>query len=388
MGFLSRFDAFHERATQAAGGLTDFGSNDYQEPLKILLGDYDKYTRFSDIGRQSIEGEVVGNLVGRLVEEQQFKDMPQHLQTPITRPIFMVGMTRTGTTKLQHLIALDPAIQWLPLWLGAMPMPRPKRETWDDYPAYRQVKQAFDLMDEMNPRIRQIHPMIASEPDECHTAMTRSYVTASLSSLAVVPTYSEWLKTADRRPAYRRYRKTLGLIAAGNTNRWVLKDPTHLWSIPALLEVFPDACLIITHRDPAKTIPSIISLVYEVRKLREPDLKPENIGKHFVSSWGFAMDRNEEERTRFNPAQVIDLHFNEVIGDPMGTLSRVYDYFGFSISGEARANWAQSIRDDKSGGRNPSAITPEQFGSTRDEIHRCVGRYMDRFRAMEAEQKR
>lgn len=386
MGFLSQFDSFHEQAIAATGGLTDFGDSDYHEPLKILLDDYDKYTRFSEIGIKATEGDIVGHLIARLVEEHRFKLFPQYLETPIKRPIFMVGMTRTGTTRLQRLIALDPAVQHLPLWLGAMPEPRPPRETWDSNPVYIKVKEAFDEMDRLNPRIREIHPMIAGDPDECHTAMTRSFHAINLASLATVPNYAEWLKHADRRPAYRRYRKTLGLIAAGSTDRWVLKDPTHLWTVPAILDVFPDACLIITHRDPVKTIPSIMSLVYEVRTLREPEFKPADLGNFFVPYWGCALDRAEKERAGFNPAQVIDLHFNEVIGDPMGSLERIYDHFGFPISDAARARWAEDIKNDTSGGRNPYVVTPEQFGSSAAQIHECAGHYMERFRAIDAAQ--
>ena len=242
---LPQFEHLHERAIQATA-LRDFGPGDYIAPMKRLLADYDAHASFTAIGQQMIEAQLVGALITRLIAQQGFTLHPELLHTPIARPIVIVGMMRSGSTALLRLLAQDPDVQWLPPWLASAPMPRPPRESWAANPWFRHSAAVFEQLNRLSANFERMHPMAADEPDECRLAIDHTFWSPGLATMATAPEYAQWCLECDASFAYRRYRQVLGLISGGNTQRWVLKDPCHLWGLDALLNVFPDACVVWT----------------------------------------------------------------------------------------------------------------------------------------------
>jgi len=378
MGFLTEFDAFHERAAQAVG-LDDFGAADYVGPMKLLLSDYDEHSRFAAAGTQMVGAGIVGQLAARLLAQQGFKSHRESLTVPIDKPIFIVGMMRTGSTALHRLISKDPSNQWLPPWLGVTPMPRPARESWESNLLYQQMVEAFVQLDQLNPRIRQAHPMSAGEPDECRFATDPTFWSPGMAATAVVPEYAQWCLNGDARYAYREYRRVLALIAGGSHQRWVLKDVCHLWGVDALLDVFPDACIVVTHRDLRSSMPSMASLAYELRRLREPELTPEQNARELIPLWGQALDKTEQVRARNPASRFLDVRIEEIESDPMGTVERIYRHFQLPMSDSSRralkAHAAMNIR----AGHSARRYSLEDFGLTEHEVHSGVGLYYDRY---------
>jgi Sulfotransferase family len=380
--FLSQFDAFHDMAAQATG-LTDFGSDDYREPMRLLLADYDKHSYFNQLGVEMISGEIVGRLVGRLMTEQGIKQNPASTNASITRPLVIIGMARTGTTALLRLMSQDPALQSLPLWLGCTPMPRPPRETWESNPCYQQVAQGLEQMYTLDPEIRVIHPMAAGEPDECRFALNHSYWAPDCSTTAIVPNYAEWVLNCDARYAYRYYRRVLNLIATGDSRRWLLKDVCHLFNLDAFLDVFPDACIVHTHRDPIVSTTSVASLIYHLRKLREDNLNPFDHGKLVLDTWTPALNRAEKVRRMRDPAQFFDVHNDEIQADPLGTVERIYRYFNLPVSDAARAAWRQRTHENPKSGHGAHHYKPEDFGFTPALVNDAMGEYYTRYKSVE-----
>lgn len=377
MGYLSRFDEFHEQAMEATG-LDDFGGGDYHDALRRLLKDYDTYPKFSDLGLKMKEGEIVGNLAGRLFEEHGFKSYPSFSTAPVQKPLIITGMPRTGTTVLHRLISHDPGVQSLPLWLALTPQPRPPRETWENNPCYQQAVQAFDQLYEIAPRLKEVHPMIPSEPDECRFSLDHSFLSPGLASVFTLPDYAAWcLHEADARYAYRRYRKVLGLVARNSPKRWLLKDPCHLWCLPALLDTFPDACIVVTHRDPAETIASMASAIYHMTKIFE-EVDPAILARTLLKNWSVALDHTENFRSA-NPSHFFDVHIKETRLDPIGTVERIYRHFDIPITEEAQLAWTTKGLNDPASKHGPHHATPEQFGLTKELIYKQVGKYYDRF---------
>ena len=142
MAMAARFDELHDLAAKATG-MDDFGTSDYVAPLRHLLDDYDRHNNFPASGEQVIVADLVGQLAGRLFAQSGFKSRPELADAPVEKPLFILGMARTGTTALLRLLSRDPATQSLPLWLAMTPMPRPPRDTWDSHPCYQQVVQGL-----------------------------------------------------------------------------------------------------------------------------------------------------------------------------------------------------------------------------------------------------
>jgi Sulfotransferase family len=381
MSFSSQFDAFHEQAAKATG-FDDFGAADYIEPMRLILSDYDKYSHFSEAGVQMMSAGIVGLLIGRLFSEQGFKEHPDFANAPLKKPVIIVSMLRTGSTALHRLLAKDPANQWLPPWLGATPMPRPPRETWESNPWYQMLAQGLEQIYQLNPKIKAAHPMLPTEPDECRFAGDQSFWSPGLACTAVAPEYAAWCIGSDARYSYRRYRQTLGLIAGGDTRRWVLKDPQHLWSLAAMLDVFPDACVVYCHRELNTSYASMASLIYELRRLRESDLTAKQHGRQELTLWGAAQSKAEDARNKHDPSRFCDVHIRELHADPIGTAERIYRHFNLPVSEEARQSWRTHVAMDVRAGHGAHHYKIEDFGFTEKDIIASVGSYYERYQRL------
>ena len=221
--FLSRFDAFHEQAMKATG-LDDFGSTEYIEPMKLLLADYDKVGQFTPVGEMISSGGVVGLLISRLFAQQGFKTHPEFLNTPIEKPIVILGLPRSGSTTLQRLLAQDPGVQYLTPWLGNTPMPRPPRETWDANPWYQMTKQALDGFWEIFPDVKLMHPMLADLADECRYAFECTFWSPAIAfagPMSECCACGEWVCNA----VPRCFRCSSDAFAAARASGWRTKVP-------------------------------------------------------------------------------------------------------------------------------------------------------------------
>jgi hypothetical protein len=377
MTFLSQFESLHEQASKATGW-NDFGPADYIEPLKLLLSDYDKHTRFNPLGEQMACGQIVGLLIARLFTQHGFKEHPEFTNPKIEKPIIMVGMARTGSTSLQHLLSKDPDCQWLANWLGNTPMPRPPRETWEANPWFQATKNALDQFYEINPQIKTIHPMSAEAPDECRVGIEHSFWSAPIAFMANIPEYAEWVISADVHAAYQRYRNILGLIACGDTRRWMLKDPcTHLWMPQTMLDTFPDALIVYTHRDPLDSVSSASSMLYKSRVMREPDLTTQENGRYQLKLWGQAMAKTANVLGKLDPSRVCHVHVRELNADPVATAERIYRHFNLPISDDARKNWKEHAAGDPHVGHRDHHHKIDDCGFGAKEVYATIGAYGD-----------
>ena len=193
-----------------------------------------------------------GALAARLLSEAAWARHPGYAEVGIERPIFVTGLPRTGTTALHRLLAADPAHQGLEMWLTEVPQPRPPRETWAGDPVFRRIQAAYERHHVAHPEFMGVHYMAADQVEECWQLLRQSMRSVSYECLAHLPAYSAWLAGQDWTGAYRRHRRNLQLIGLPDRGRrWVLKNPSHLFALDALLRVYPDALVIQTHRDAA-----------------------------------------------------------------------------------------------------------------------------------------
>ena len=193
-----------------------------------------------------------GALAARLFSEAAWQANPGYAQVRIDRPVFVTGLPRTGTTALHRLLAADPAHQGLAMWLAEVPQPRPPREAWPADPVFQYIQAACERHHAEHPEFMAVHYVAADQVEECWQLLRQSMRSISWECLAHLPTYSAWLAVQDWTDAYRRHRRNLQLIGLPEAGRrWVLKNPSHLFALDALLAVYPDALVIQTHRDPA-----------------------------------------------------------------------------------------------------------------------------------------
>jgi len=359
----------HASATKLTG-LSDFGDLGYLEGLQVMLDSYTKEAGLTPAGSKMSRVFLRGALVARLLSEAAWKQYPEHADVAVERPIFVTGLPRTGTTALHRLLTADPAHQGLEMWLTEMPQPRPPRGTWESNPVFQALQAGYSQHHVERPEFMGVHFMDAAEVEECWQLLRQSLQSVSYESLAHVPTYSAWLARQDWTGAYARHRRNLQLIGLHDADRrWVLKNPSHLFALDALLEVYPDALVIQTHRDPRTAISSSCSLSAQATEGWSHVFTDGVIGRDQLELWGRGLDSFTAARARHNPAQFCDVSYADFIADPLSTVESIYTRFGLPRTEGARASMRVMHDESTTGGRRPAhRYALADFGLTDAEV--------------------
>jgi hypothetical protein len=368
-------------AAAAAAGLDDFGRDDFREGFGVLLEAYAREARLTPLGQQLVRDELVGDLVGRLQVVDRLKRAPGILESKLERPVFILGLPRTGTTTLHQLLQHDPDSQVLEYWLGVVPQPRPPRAEWAANPDYQRVAEVLRLTYEADPGLRALHDVSADGPGECRFVFRHLFMDDSYDHTAYVPSYREWFDQQPMDRVYRWYHDVLKLIQYPETGRrWVLKYPPHLRCLEELFREFPEACIIQTHRDPAKVIPSFASLLAHFTAVYEDDVDPKHYGRLAARLWIDRLPQGIRDRERLGrESQFFDVHFREVLDDPVGTLRRAFDAFGMPLSETAQQNMQGWIDAHPAGRHGAHNYTAEEFGLDAGELSEAFAAYRERF---------
>jgi hypothetical protein len=370
---LATANELHALASQVTG-LSDFGPDDYADGLEVLLGSLERDADLTARGRKVMRAMLRGALAARLVSEAGWTAHPAYAQVPIERPLFVTGLPRTGTTALHRLLAADPAHQGLELWLAEAPQPRPPRQTWADNPVFRYIQAGCERHHVEHPEFMGVHYMAADQVEECWQLLRQSMRSISWECLAHLPSYSAWLRGQDWTGAYRRHRRNLQLIGLGTGRRWVLKNPSHLFALDALLAVYPDALIVQTHRSPEVAIASVCSLAAQATAGWSDTFAGEVIGRDQLELWASGLERFGTERARHDPgpsSRFFDVSYDDLVADPVGTAEAVYAHFGLPFGGAA----ADAMRALSTGGRAGAAhrYTLADFGLTEEQVEERFG---------------
>lgn len=366
-------DDLHASATRMTG-LDDFGEPDYLDGLQVLLESYRRDAGLTEQGSKMFRFFLKGALVARLLSEAGWKANPEYAEVAIPRPIFVTGLPRTGTTALHRLLAADPAHQGLQMWLTEFPQPRPPVESWAGNPVFAQIDRGLAQHRVENPEFMGLHYMTASEVEECWQLLRQSIMSISYESLAWLPTYSQWLREQDWTPAYRRHRRNLQLIGMNDPDkRWVLKNPSHLFALDALMEVYPDAIIVQTHRAPETIIASMCSLAEHATEGYSTVFTGSAIGEAQLELWSRGLRSFSAARRKYDPGQFIDVDFDDLRADPHGVVARIYAAAGIEPSDAARAAMAALDAESAAGDRRPQhSYRLADYGLTADQVSRAM----------------
>lgn len=364
----------HASATKFTG-LDDFGSDDYVEALGVLLDSYNRDAQLTALGSKMSRYFLRGALVARSLSELAWKQNPTHADVTIERPIFVTGLPRTGTTALHRLLTADPSHQGLEMWLTEMPQPRPPRETWESNPLFAQIEKGFAQHHVEHPEFMGVHYMSAAEVEECWQLLRQSVQSIAYECLAYLPTYSAWLAEQSWLSTYQRHRKNLQLIGMNDTDRrWVLKNPSHLFALDELLQVYPDALVIQCHREPRTIMPSMCSLAEHATEGWSDLFRGNIIGRTQVDLWERGLNSFSAARSGANSAQFYDVDYHDFVADPLRTVEQVYENFGLDLTENARSTMDAMHTESRSGQRRPAhKYTLEDFGLDGEDIDRRFG---------------
>jgi hypothetical protein len=358
-------------------GLDDFGAegpggDSFRDGLAVLLDSYEREADLTARGVRVTRALLRGALTARLFSEAGWGRHPSYEEVNVERPLFVTGLPRTGTTALHRLLTADPAHQGLQLWLAEVPQPRPPRESWPDDPVFQAIQAGVQRHQVAHPEFMGVHFMAAGQVEECWQLLRQSMRSVSWECLAHLPSYSSWLAGQDWTAAYRRHRRNLQLIGLPDQgHRWVLKNPSHLFALPALLEVYPDALIIQTHRSPRTAIASVCSLAAQASEGWSETFRGEVLGRDQLELWARGLGLFTAARASCDQARFCDVDYDDFVADPLGTMERVYDRFGLTLTGEAADTMRALATGDAGGslaGRPAHRYTLSDFGLTGEQV--------------------
>jgi hypothetical protein len=350
-----------------------------REALGVLMQSLAENARMTLVGRYSARDDTIRLAKTHLRIHRALRESPEVAGTPLPPPVFIVGWPRTGTTFLHQLLARDPAHRTLPYW-----------ESFDPVPAapgtpdkrIEKLDEMLKLLSRIEPRYDAIHPMTAEAPEECVALFMNEFRSLQLDFQYQVPEYARWLLAQDARIAYRLHRRQLELVQFHRPSgeRLVLKDPTHLVHLAALLEVYPDAKIVFTHRDPAVALSSICSLVSYTRALFTDDVDPHGVGTEILSGyWPDAMEDARELRKGMSPEHAVDVRHADLQRDPLGTVERIYSSLGFTFSESARTSMRRFVDDRRKVPIGKHMHSLEGFGLSRSAVRERFSSYCTDF---------
>lgn len=364
-------------ASSARTGLDDFGDPSFRDGLDRLLADI-RSLGLSDAHVTASAARIGQSLDARALAVAGLKAHPQVLGTPIRQPLIIAGLVRSGTTALHHLMSLDPQFQGPEHWLTVAPMPRPPRDRWADVPQYRAVADAMRAFVEAAPEMVDDHMMSAEGIEESLFILASGFASNMWPSMWPVPAYDRWYQSRDDTQSYRWLADVLRLIGNGDERRWLLKNPTDLYSLAEVLRVFPDALVVQTHRDPVGAIPSISHLILAARRVFcGDDVDPADVGRREAEFWATALERAHAVRAG-SDNRFLDVEFSSFTRDQLGTVRAIYDHFGLTLTGEterAMQAWLDDHPRRSSGGPRHR---PEEFGLSEEGLRQRFAAYRQR----------
>jgi hypothetical protein len=361
-----------------ATGLDDFGAEAWREGLDQLVGALRTEAHLHELGEQIAAGELVDYLSNRLGIVEWRKQHPEIAEVDVVPPIVIIGQARTGTTILHDLLAQDPANR-LPLtWETDRPLPPPETATFDTDPRIAESQALLEGVELVIPGFQAMHPMGALLPQECVRMTGGDFRSMIFPTQYRVPSYARWLiDKADMSSAYAYHRIFLQHLQSRHAAaRWVLKSPGHLWCLSALLDEYPNALLVQTHRDPLRIVASLTSLMSTLRRLGSDDISQADIASEWAEHLVTGIDRSVDAREQgIVPAgRVVDVQFRAFMADPFTTIREIYDRLGLELSDESEQRMRAFLADnttEKHGGHHYTfADTELDMGEWRERTRR------------------
>ncbi len=327
-------------AARVQTGLDDFGSPDYEARLGTLCRAMREQGGFNDAGIMQQYTLAVGLLKNRLLVEDLLGRHPEILDEEIAAPIVICGLPRTGTTHLHNLMSADPALRSLPYWESLEPVlaDRDRPAPAEPDPRLARTQMALDFLDAAMPYFNRMHEMTVAHTHEEIQLLAIDFSTMLFETTAPMPLWRDDYLARDQRPSYAYLRRILQVLQwlRGGT-RWVLKSPQHLEQFPALVETFPDATFVVTHRDPVSVTASMVTMLAYSARLTRDHVDVVGIGRYWADRLESMLGRCAEEHHVLPADQTIDVHFDEFMADDLAMVARVYALAGQPLDARALA---------------------------------------------------
>jgi hypothetical protein len=365
------------RKAKNKSGLTDLGRDFSDEPLDRLIRSANEEANLNPVGRFITRQRFVSLLEMRLRAEYFFRKHPEILEQEIYPAWIIVGLQRTGTTKLQRLLATDPAHRWLPSWEVINPIPLSIIEDAPDK-RIRVAKTAVRALKLLSPGFFAIHPIDIFQPEEDILLLDISFMSTTPEAMMHVPSYARWLERTDQSQAYAYMVKLLKFLQWRKPGkRWILKTPHHLEFPELITKHFGEVHFFWPHRSIYESVPSFLSMVTYNRMIFSNAVDRNEIAAHWIRKTGYMLQNALDFRMKNgNDKLFTDIDYTKMVEDPVRELSMIYSADG-GISPEQKSLFKKHNTENpyrKYGTHNYSL---EDFGLTTEDIDKYTLNYQN-----------
>ncbi|MBJ21891.1 MAG: sulfotransferase [bacterium] len=380
-----------QTAAREATGLDEWGDDDWKERLGVWFDEMNADENRTNLGRLTFFNDTLRYATTRLRINALLAEHPEIHDQKIQRPIIVVGLPRSGTTHLVNLIAADQRLRSMPLWEGQEPVPDPKENPGADGvdPRWTRCNAIWERMRTASPLIASMHPM---EPDHIHEELEfllPDFTSYNIEWVARTPIWRDYHLAHDQTPHYQ------GALLTGlkilqwikPRDRWILKCPQHLEQLGPLMKTFPDATIVMTHRDPVSVIQSAITMMTYSSRVNYKHTDP----RWYLEYWHDRVHRllsaSMRDRDLIRSDRVIDVPFHEFMADDVRMVEKIYEIAGLTMTNEARTQIG-AYMDAHPRGKAGQVVYDlrKDFDADPTELRRSFDSYFDRF-AVRAEAK-
>ncbi|NCF16891.1 MAG: sulfotransferase, partial [Haliea sp.] len=302
-------------------GLDDFGDDGWREPFAVLVKALEEEAQLTLMGRLMARNDIILWLSTRLRVTDTLKRHPEILEEEIVAPMFIVGLPRSGTSILFELLAQDPDVGVPLMWEALQPCPPPETASYHSDPRIQVADRLFTQWGRVAPEFNSMHEMRGDIPAECGLLIAATFISDHNASLHQTPSYSAWCAQADFLPVYEYHRTILKILQWKNPRkRWLLKAPEHQVHLDTLLQVYPDARIVQTHRDPIKCMASTTSLMGTLYYMRSDQAFNAEMFENIIMGEATAnrLEHVIEQREQgvVPAANIADSRYQDLMDDP------------------------------------------------------------------------
>jgi hypothetical protein len=358
-------------------GLDDFGEGDFFEALSRLLDSCQEEAQLNLIGKIALKTDVLETLCARLQMERDRQLYSDITRQEIRELLFIIGLPRSGTSLLHRLLSADPEHRCPLMWEVRSPSPPTRAH---EKRRIQSATQSCKFFNWLVPTFRYVHVVGAELPQECVSLMTPTFLSDQFDAMYYVPSYRAWFFRQDLRPAYEYHRRFLQhLQFRRGAHRWILKAPTHMFAMPSLLSVYPDALFVQTHRTPVDSMASVSSLVTILRSAFSDAVDSLTVSREAIHYWSETMRKFLRERDRLANNRICDIQYDEIRREPIRAVRRIYEYFGWPLSHEAERRMRVLVASQAKRQSANHRYDLSQFGSSAGEVLDIFATYCQRF---------
>ena len=377
---LDREALLQQARTRA--GLDDFGDLWFIEPMDHYLEASNSEGRLTPAGHESTTEVIVKGLVSRLRMIDDIKHHPEILDEKVEVAGIILGLPRTGSTIFQRLLASAPGMTGLRWYEAQNFAPFPGEERGNPVERRTYAQAMIDGWLQLAPELASIHPLEPDAPDEEILVLGQMFVSTMVEGMNFVPSFTRWLNDYDQSRGHEDLKTILQYLQWQDPSRrgakWILKSPSNLPYTELAAKAFPDALLIMTHRDPLQTVPSYVSMQAALYKL-SATVTDREVGEYWFMRLVEWMRLFEAARVRIGEQRFIDIDYREVGKDPMTQAQRVLSRIGIPTDDRLDEALTEFLAGNKREQRPMHDYSMERFGLDEEAIKREFATYRERY---------